>query len=519
MENDPPHDMDIDEDIQGLMELEGRIRRAVSASASGAAQATPAEGEAVRIGAELGAGDLDDRVAALEWRVLEAVDREEAARAQSEDLKSRLPRLEKDLEASLARERESRTRCERLKALNQELTAKIEESRRQLNSQASEVSELEAVGAMLEFQLNEFRRQCEAETARAHTLKQRISELEGQLDAARQKVSEGKSQSRELVDKEISLKDELRYAQSKDVQGESKSDFGSALAEQIADFEARLKLKAEKPPPVPEAVPPAPAASPESAAPAAEEPLPSAGGEPYPMPVFEPVLEAGWTKVVGFLRQTLASAYAQLRKISATPLADEQRTRLKQAAGSVAQSSDCLATLAEFLDEAGPPAGPNRLDTAVAAALLVWEPAFRARSIKVTRRMETQMLQAQCHADGLRQALYQVLRNVYECMPRGGSLTVRFFQEAASGLVCVSFTDTGRGFTREALLRTSVPFSTTKPGHLGLGLPLARRILGRWGGSVDVANNTGCGATVTLRLTAAKDAPPSLDPAPGASGL
>ena len=44
------------------------------------------------------------------------------------------------------------------------------------------------------------------------------------------------------------------------------------------------------------------------------------------------------------------------------------------------------------------------------------------------------------------------------------------------------------------------PFFSTKPGRLGLGLNIARRIAGRWGGTVDLLPGQSRGVVSTLSL-------------------
>ena len=113
-------------------------------------------------------------------------------------------------------------------------------------------------------------------------------------------------------------------------------------------------------------------------------------------------------------------------------------------------------------------------------------------------------------APALRLAFYQIIRNAYEAMPRGGNLTVKAWKDE-SGAARVSFQDTGPGFAPQALADVFKPFASTRPGHLGLGLSLARRILRRAHGELEAANvKQPAGALVTARLAAALDEPPPL---------
>jgi signal transduction histidine kinase len=58
----------------------------------------------------------------------------------------------------------------------------------------------------------------------------------------------------------------------------------------------------------------------------------------------------------------------------------------------------------------------------------------------------------------------------------------------------------------QQLARIFRPFYTTKARGLGAGLPLARRIIERFGGAVSVSSAPGRGTTVEVRLPAAGSA-------------
>ncbi|MFA6094032.1 MAG: ATP-binding protein [Elusimicrobiota bacterium] len=229
----------------------------------------------------------------------------------------------------------------------------------------------------------------------------------------------------------------------------------------------------------------------------------AAPGEPEPetqLPSVEPVLEPAWSRVVERLRSSLGISFGHLRRLSAARLGEGQKALLKLAAGEIAKSQDTLRVLSEYLEEP-PLSAPSRIETVLDAALSAWEPALRRRRIALSRRLDP-LAQAKFHPETLRMAFYQLLRNAYEAMPRGGALTVRT-ETDASGRPCVLFSDTGPGFTQEALSRVFEPFASGKPGHLGLGLAFARRTAARFGGDVSVQNSEGVGAVVRLSLAAA----------------
>ncbi len=71
---------------------------------------------------------------------------------------------------------------------------------------------------------------------------------------------------------------------------------------------------------------------------------------------------------------------------------------------------------------------------------------------------------------------------------------------AAGSFVELSVGDDGPGVLPELLPRVFEALFTTKNFAVGLGLPTARQILERHGGTIDVDSKAGEGATFTIRL-------------------
>lgn len=104
----------------------------------------------------------------------------------------------------------------------------------------------------------------------------------------------------------------------------------------------------------------------------------------------------------------------------------------------------------------------------------------------------------------LGQVLGSLLANAFEALaqkPKQGG-RVRMGAVRQDWIVRLWVEDDGPGMTPDQLARVFKPFYTTKPKGLGVGLPLAKRIIERFGGGIHVTSQPGQGARVELSLPA-----------------
>ncbi|WP_110994469.1 sensor histidine kinase [Pseudomonas sichuanensis] len=102
----------------------------------------------------------------------------------------------------------------------------------------------------------------------------------------------------------------------------------------------------------------------------------------------------------------------------------------------------------------------------------------------------------------LTQILNSLFANALEAMPQGGELRAEVLvldgQQAQ-----LLFSDTGKGMTEQQKRMVFKPFFTTKQGGLGVGLALVKRIMERFGGSVELSSREEEGTRVSLTFNLA----------------
>jgi two-component system sensor histidine kinase AtoS len=106
------------------------------------------------------------------------------------------------------------------------------------------------------------------------------------------------------------------------------------------------------------------------------------------------------------------------------------------------------------------------------------------------------------NADGnlIEQAIVNIIQNAVEAMPDDGLLTLKTWLNADLNMLVISITDTGAGVPPEMLSRVFEPFYTTKLDRMGLGLPIAHRIISEHGGFINISADQSCGTKVHIYL-------------------
>lgn len=103
----------------------------------------------------------------------------------------------------------------------------------------------------------------------------------------------------------------------------------------------------------------------------------------------------------------------------------------------------------------------------------------------------------------LKDVVIELISNAMEAMPQGGDLYIS--AEENAGYACVYIQDSGSSIPAEILPKIMDPFFTTKDGKNGLGLFMARAVLTRHKGDLELESSQGSGTTITLRMPLFKE--------------
>ncbi len=140
---------------------------------------------------------------------------------------------------------------------------------------------------------------------------------------------------------------------------------------------------------------------------------------------------------------------------------------------------------------------------AVESALFLFDVRLRREGVTVEKKLDSGIGVAWCDRNRLQQVLVNLIGNALDAMQDEVVRRLEFSVErATSGQLALAVSDSGCGFTEEALSHLFEPFFTTKqPGEgLGLGLTISRDILRDFGGDLLAGPAPGGGARFVVLL-------------------
>ena len=177
---------------------------------------------------------------------------------------------------------------------------------------------------------------------------------------------------------------------------------------------------------------------------------------------------------------------------------------------------DQFSALAEF--PAAQPR-PADLNTIVENSLALF--AGRLQSIRIVRRMSSDLPLVLADPEALKRALSNLIDNAAEAMQQSLLRELHLSTTLLdSNLVELTVADTGSGLTDDMRERLFLPYFSTKQRGTGLGLAIAAKIIQEHGGTIRAEKNSPAGARfiVELRPAPTQDSDPEAEPLDRSTG-
>jgi signal transduction histidine kinase len=124
---------------------------------------------------------------------------------------------------------------------------------------------------------------------------------------------------------------------------------------------------------------------------------------------------------------------------------------------------------------------------------------LKARSVVLRRNVDPELPLIRVDRERITQAVINVLTNSLHAMEAGGVITIKAFSDRRDW-VTISISDSGKGIAHEEIEKVFDYAYTTRDKGLGLGLPIAGKIVEEHGGHIAIQSETGRGTTVSISL-------------------
>ncbi|RJX21595.1 MAG: sensor histidine kinase [Desulfobulbus sp.] len=175
------------------------------------------------------------------------------------------------------------------------------------------------------------------------------------------------------------------------------------------------------------------------------------------------------------------------------------RKRLKHISKHVQHAEEVISDICDVVR----PLQPHYSLTEMTAFLEEWCKRVKAEArllgVAVETNIEKDLPAMYIDPSLVRQAFWHIIENSLDAMEKvGGTITIKAI--LCWDAVHIELTDSGGGFDQLTAAKAFQPFSSSKPGKMGLGLTLCRQIITDHGGDIQIVNEEHTGVTVIVEL-------------------
>ena len=194
-----------------------------------------------------------------------------------------------------------------------------------------------------------------------------------------------------------------------------------------------------------------------------------------------------------------------LRRLDAVgPLADPLREPLEMIAQQALRAGEIVHRVRGFVRKGRPVTVPVAIGSVVRSVVRFMQPDLGASNVRVVVDLAEGLPRVLADRVQLEQVLANLIRNAIDAMAAlAGERVLRISaRPGADGCVELAVADQGPGLAEAIRADPFLPFSTTKPDGVGLGLPICRTIVENHGGRLWVEHSSPVGTTFCFTLPA-----------------
>lgn len=184
-------------------------------------------------------------------------------------------------------------------------------------------------------------------------------------------------------------------------------------------------------------------------------------------------------------------------------VATRMRAALEETARQSLRAGQIIRHLREFVTKGATDKAPENIRSLVEEAGALALVGSRERGVRTVFDFAPGPATVMVDRIQIQQVLTNLMRNAMDAMHDSArrELVVRTYA-AQDGEIAVVVEDTGPGISEEISAQLFKPFVTTKPGGMGVGLSISKRIVEAHGGTMTVSQNAAGGATFRFTLPA-----------------
>jgi two-component system, NtrC family, sensor kinase len=192
------------------------------------------------------------------------------------------------------------------------------------------------------------------------------------------------------------------------------------------------------------------------------------------------------------------SVYFLLNAKSPSP--ERVAEHLARISRQVNHANDVITALSSFARPPAPQLSPVSVTECIKSALERYAPPA---GIQVVSNLPASLPKVRADATQLAIVFGNLIRNAFDAMPAGGTLTLSGTQNGEQ--LEIQIADTGVGIAPDDLPKITEPLFSTKARGMGLGLAIISAILGKISGRLQVTSEIGRGSTFQVQIPVAEN--------------